>query len=773
MNEAETRAEMIDRQLESAGWMVENGARIRREYIINDGEIKAGGFRTGKMKADYILEYKNIKLAVVEAKSNEIDVSEGVAQAKIYAQKLQLSIAYAANGKEIYEIDLASGEEWKIGAFPSPQELWDHIYDGVNEWLERLNAVPFEDMNGTRSIRYYQEIAVNRAVKAIANNKQRILLTLATGTGKTFIAFQISWKLFKSRWNQNKDGKRQPRILFLTDRNFLANQACLDFSAFGDAIVRIDPSSIRKRGDVPKNGSVFFTIFQTFMSGKDEGSYFGQYESDFFDLIIIDECHRGGANDQSSWREILKHFSSAVHLGLTATPKRTDNVDTYEYFDEPVFVYSLKEGIKDGFLTPFKVKRIKTTIDEYIYESDDEVLEGDIDEGRIYKEIDFNKKIEIEERERKRVQEMLDTIGQNEKTIVFCANQSHAAKIRDIINQEKKISNTNYCVRVTAEDGDIGEKYLDLFKDNEKSIPTILTTSRKLTTGVDARNVRNIVLLRPIKSIIEFKQIIGRGTRLFEGKNLFTIVDFVDAYHNFNDPEWDGDLIEPYNDDTEEKEKEIKGNGNLHLEGEREKNSKPMIRIELSDGKVRELQSMSNTYFHVDGRLVGAREYVKYLFDTIDLPTLLGGEDELRRLWSSPITRNELLSRLEDQGCLKDDLEKLQEFIDARDSDLFDVLEYIAYAKSPMTRTRRVEIGERKIHHLLDERQREFVDFVLSNYIKEGVDELDAGNLSTILEAKYGGVDDAERELGSMDDIRSIFIDFQQYLYGADKNVAA
>jgi type I restriction enzyme R subunit len=548
MNEADTRAELIDKQLEAAGWITsaETGVRVRREFNINDGEIRASGIRTGRLIADYILEYNNIKLAVVEAKSNELDVSEGVAQAKLYAQKLRLHASYAANGKEIYEIDFKGNSEGKVAAFPSPQELWERIHGKPNEWQQFFNAVPFEDNNGTKQPRYYQELAVNRAVEAIANDKDRVLLTLATGTGKTFISFQIAWKLFKSRWTKQKDGKRQPRILFLADRNILANQAYLDFAAFdANALVRINPSDIAKRGEVPKNGSVFFTIFQTFMSGEDGEQHFGKYEQDFFDLVIIDECHRGGANDESSWRGILDYFSSAVHLGLTATPKRTDNADTYEYFGEPVFTYSLKEGIQDGFLTPFKVKRIQTTIDEYVYTADDEIIEGEVREGHVYEEKDFNRNIVIEERERKRVQDMLANMNQNEKTIVFCANQEHAATVRNLINQEADSTSADYCVRVTANDGAIGDTYLKQFQDNDKSIPTILTTSQKLTTGVDARNVRNIVLLRPVNSMIEFKQIIGRGTRLFEGKHYFTILDFVNAYQLFNDAEWDGEPIEP------------------------------------------------------------------------------------------------------------------------------------------------------------------------------------------------------------------------------------
>ncbi|MDA9049644.1 DEAD/DEAH box helicase family protein [Pseudomonadales bacterium] len=770
MNEADTRAELIDKQLGAAGWITsaETGVRVRREFNINDGEIRASGIRTGRLIADYILEYNNIKLAVVEAKSNELDVSEGVAQAKLYAQKLRLHSSYAANGKEIYEIDFKANSEGKVTSFPSPQELWERIHGEPNEWQERFNAVPFEDNNGTKQPRYYQELAVNRAVEAIANDKDRVLLTLATGTGKTFISFQIAWKLFKSRWTKQKDGKRQPRILFLADRNILANQAYLDFGAFdANALVRINPSDIAKRGEVPKNGSVFFTIFQTFMSGEDGEQHFGKYEPDFFDLVIIDECHRGGANDESTWRGILDYFSSAVHLGLTATPKRTDNADTYDYFGEPVFTYSLKEGIQDGFLTPFKVKRIQTTIDEYVYTSDDEIIEGEVEEGHVYTEKDFNKSIVIEQRERKRVQDMLANMNQNEKTIVFCANQAHAGMVRDLINQEASSPSVDYCVRVTANDGAIGDTYLNQFKDNDKSIPTILTTSQKLTTGVDARNVRNIVLLRPVNSMIEFKQIIGRGTRLFEGKHYFTVIDFVNAYHLFNDPEWDGEPIEP--EPTEPKAPRDPSEPSEPKNPDDDDEPKaPKLRIKLSDGKVRELQSMSSTYFYVDGKPISAEEFLKRLFDTLKLPELLGSEEELRKLWANPMTRRELLKKLEGAGCHVDDLRKLQELISAQDSDLFDVLEYIAYAKPPTTRAARVETNKDNIYNLLNDNQREFVSYVLRNYIAVGVDELDVTKLSTVLTAKYGSIHAAQEQLGSVQDIQKTFVDFQAELYKDD-----
>ena len=777
MNEADTRAEFIDKQLEAAGWLTsaETGVRVRREYNINAGEIRSSGIRTGQLKADYILEYKNTKLAVVEAKSNELDVSEGVAQAKLYAQKLRLQTSFAANGKAIYEINHANGTEGEVDAFPSPEELWQRVYGSGNEWLDKFSNVPFEDFNGTRQPRYYQQLAVSNAVQAIAEEKQRVLLTLATGTGKTFIAFQIAWKLFKSRWTLQRDGKRSPRILFLADRNILANQAYLDFGAFdNDALVRITPKEVAKRGEVPKNGNVFFTIFQSFMSGKDNEPHFGQYPADYFDLVIIDECHRGGANNESSWRDILNYFSSAVHLGLTATPKRTDNADTYDYFGEPVFTYSLKEGIADGFLTPFKVKRIQTTIDEYSYTPDDEVIEGEVDEGHVYTEKDFNKTIVIREREKKRVEDMLASLKPNEKTIVFCANQAHAGMIRDIINQTSTQTSVDYCVRVTAMDKDIGDTYLRQFQDNEKTLPTILTTSQKLTTGVDARNVRNIVLMRPVNSMIEFKQIIGRGTRLFEGKHYFTIIDFVNAYHLFNDPEWDGEPVLPEDDEDKPIRHRNKGEGDNDDgdkgtggvdDGGDDAPKKPKLKIKLADGKVRELQSMSSTYFYVDGKPISAEDFLRRLFDTIKLPELLESEEKLRELWSNPMTRRDLMQKLEAAGCYKDDLIKLQELISAEDSDLFDVLEYVAFAAPPVSRKARVETSRDNIYNLLTPVQREFIDYVLRNYVKVGVDELDIGNFTTLISAKYGGNHEAEKQLGSLLETRQAFIDFQQQLY--------
>ena len=763
MNEAQTRAELIDPLLARNGWGVVEGSRILREYQLTAGRIQTGGGRAKPLIADYILEYRGRKLAVIEAKSNEKEVGEGVAQAKEYAAKMRIDYTFAANGRELYQICMSTGKEGLVTEFPAPEALWSMTFKSRDDWREKFDQVPFEFSGQANEVRYYQEIAVNNATKAVADGKKRILLTLATGTGKTFIAFQIAWKLFQTRWNLSLDGKRRPRILFLADRNILADQAYNAFSAFPeDALIRIRPGQIRKNGRVPTNGSVFFTLFQTFMTGDEQDPYYFGYPADFFDLIFIDECHRGGANNESNWRDIMEYFSPAVQIGLTATPKREENADTYKYFGDPVYVYSLREGINDGYLTPFKVKRIQTTLDDYMYTSDDRVIEGEIEQGRLYTEPDFNRIIEIKEREAKRVKIFLADVDQSEKSIVFCATQDHALAVRDLINQFKSSTEPNYCVRVTANDGLLGEQYLREFQDNEKSIPTVLTTSQKLSTGVDARNIRNIVLMRPVNSMIEFKQIIGRGTRLFEGKQYFTIYDFVDAYHHFADPEWDGEPIAPEPRGEPRKVREKKDQDKEYKPNESEKPVK--IKVKLADGKEREIQHMvATSFWGSDGRPMSVEEFLRSLYGK--LPEFFKSEAELREIWSSPITRKALLEKLSDAGYGKDELHNLQKLIDAEKSDLFDVLEYVSYAIQPITREVRVARAQSSIFARMDSRQKEFLEFVLSKYIETGVEELAEDKLAKLLTLKYQALPDALGVLGTVEKVRGLFFGFQKHLY--------
>src|SRR5690554_5353056 len=596
MNEAQTRHDLIDPALKAAGWNVVQGSRIKVE-VITAGRIigkdsKGNLIQKKPLSCDYVLEYNGQRLAVIEAKARDKFYTDGLAQAKAYALRLNTLFAYSTNGLESYGVYMDEGTEGDVSRFPSSDELWEMCFPTpiednkieIEDWKDRFGNVPLPLVKGQYLPRYYQRTAVEKCLQAIANKQDRLLLTMATGTGKTATAFHLCWKLFQAKWNLQRNPNRSPRTLFLADRNILADQAFNAFEAFDNIDTnirkRISPAEIRKTGHVPKNGGLFFTIFQSLVTTASTGEEveeveeensllaaeplealyssdetieirerYLEYPEDFFDLIIIDECHRGGANDESSWRAILDYFSPAVQLGLTATPKRTGNTNTYNYFGDPVYSYTLKEGINDGFLTPFKLIPIVGTMDEYVYTpGDGEVIKGEPEPGRVYKEGDFNRVITIPAREEKRVRYWMDRFNPKEKTIVFCATQEHAGMVRDYINQyavEKDwTSNSNYCVRVTANDGAAGDNDLKTFQDNEKTIPTILTTSRKLSTGVDARNVRNIVLMRPCNNMIEFKQIIGRGTRMYDGKDYFTIYDFVKAHYNFADPEWDGEPLE-------------------------------------------------------------------------------------------------------------------------------------------------------------------------------------------------------------------------------------
>ena len=766
LNEAETRADLIDPLIQEAGWKTGiDKVLVEREARITPGRITPAG-RGKSFIADYVLSYAGVQLAVIEAKSEKLPVTEGITQAKEYS-KLQTPFAYAMNGRDIYEISHLDNTEGAIDRFPSPEELWNRFIaqkQEAKESLERFGVVAYSDTN--REPHYYQKLAVSRALQKFAEGEKRILLTLATGTGKTFIASQIAWKLFKSRWNRQLDNQRPPRILFLADRNVLVDQAYQDFRAFSDDDkVRIEPGEVSRRGgEVPKNGNVFFTIYQTFTAGK-EKPYYTQYDPDFFDLVIVDECHRGGANDESEWRGILEYFGGAAQLGLTATPKRDVNVDTYEYFGEPAFVYSLKDGIEDGFLTPYRVQRITSNIDDYAYGEGDKVESGDIDKARTYTESEINEKIAITDREQERVDQLLGFMKRNDKTIVFCANQEHAALIRDLINQASPRMEGDYCVRVTANDGSIGDMQLRRFRDNEKLRPTILTTSQKLTTGVDARNVRNIVLMRPPANMIEFKQIIGRGTRVFEGKTHFTVVDFVGASELFKDPEWDG---EPESEDgeTDGPEGTCGGGGNGGW-------TKPeKIYVRLSAERALALRSESETKFiTVDGKPLTVQEYVKYLFDELKLSDLLGNAAKLHFDWSKPETRQVLLETLRDAGCHEEDLVQLQQCLEEPECDLLDVLEYVAYATPPISRIARIEQARRRLEHanregeISDEKQA-FIDRMFVNYAEHGIVELKRRNLSKALTAGYGSVEDAATRLEMpLDDIPQLFSDIQKYLY--------
>lgn len=789
-NEAQIRKDKIDPHLLETGWETKDGIKAFTEFPVNKGQIQLGGSYGERKKVDYLLTKNGANLGIIEAKSTQETYREGIQQAKEYARLLDIRFTYASDGDNYYQIDTISGDEKLVDRLPTPDELWDMTFSDSTNWEMEFRKVPLKLHAEEKSFRYYQKIAVERTMRAIAENKKRILLTLATGTGKTFLAFQVAWKLYQTNWNNGEQTGSKPRILFLADRNILANQAFNAFDSFDESeLKRISPKSIRQNNGRPQtSGSIFFTIFQTFMTGNDEEleeneitsiKTFEEYPPDFFDVIIVDECHRGGASDESSWRAILEYFEPAVQIGLTATPKRDANVNTYAYFGEPIYEYSLKQGIEDGYLTPYKVKRITDTLDEYVYNpnSDDEVLQGNPQPGEVFKRSDFNRKIEIKEREEYRVKTLLSEINLDDKTLIFCVTQRHAALIRDLINQNKLSENPDYCHRVTANDGELGELHLRNFQDNQRKIPTILTTSRKLSTGVDARNVRNIVLLKDVKNMVEFKQIIGRGTRLYEGKNYFTIYDFESNHENFQDEEWDGLPVEdlgaivcgsPDNEPeiTEDSENFEPLVENIPVEVE----DNPKIVIKLSEQKMLELEHTTQSFFYSKkNNLISAEEFIQELFDTCQLPDVIGDENKLKELWITSESRNLLLEKLKEFGFELGAIEEIGRLINSNDADVYDILEYIAFNSTnlsrPISKKERVEKTTTKLLENLNDDQTAFIEFLIARYLDEGVESINESNLATLLNLKYKSIAKAEEVLGEISSIKNLFLNFQINLY--------
>lgn len=787
MNESQTRLDLIDPAIRRAGWTAENDCRMLVEQSACEfAPGRVGKVRGKSLRADYILTHRGRRLVVVEAKSDECKAIEGYEQALKYGRLLGMVAAYATNGKEILEVDLTTGGTTEVAAFPSPQEIWKRAFPFENGWRDAFTGEPFW-FDGVKKPRYYQELAVNRVLDALAAGQRRTLLTLATGTGKTFIAFQIAWKLVKTKWNlqsaesNGNPGVRTPRILFLTDRNILANQGLVDFSGFpDDALARVTPDAIHKRGDkVPTNATVFFTIYETFMCGEKGREFYRQYAPDFFDFIIIDECHRGGANDESAWRQVLDYFSTAFQLGMTATPKRDVNADTYKYFGRPVFEYSLQNGIEDGFLTPFRVEKATSTIDQYDYDECDTVVAGEeeLDKEKTYEEKDFYRgHIRIRERDEERVKELLGKISPMDKTIIFCYNQPHAMEIMGMVNKFQKADpkTPDYCKRVTADDGDQGEQYLKEFQNNEKLLPVVLTTSQKLSTGVDARNVRNIVLMRPVNSMVEFKQIIGRGTRLYDNKYYFTIYDFVGASKKFEDADWDGP--------PEPKEgKGDKGDGGDHGDngdggdgricpvcGNKpctcEKKDKTVV-IRLGKGRSIQVKTGWETLIMYDGKMIPVEEFVRKVFAGVS--SLVGSAEELRKAWSAQASRRKLLERLAENGFDIERLKELQKMTDSEDCDILDVLEYVAFEIPMKKRIERAQYARLGMTEWVEsERHKEFYAFVLDDYEKSGMDTFtNEDALSSLIVTKYHSIKDGMAALGDIQTISEGFAALQRSVY--------
>ncbi|BCB59549.1 type I restriction endonuclease subunit R [Halomonas sp. A020] len=766
-SEADTRANYIDPALHAAHWQATN---IVREHYFTDGRKLAGGARGRRCFVDYLLHKDNRYLAVVEGKKESEHPTKGLQQAIDYASKLRVRFVYSSNGKQTYEFDLETGKGDYIEFYPTPAELERRYAGETTDLSQELRNIPFH-LEGAMQPRYYQELAVHAATDAIGQGKSRILLTLATGTGKTFIAFQIVHKVFQARWNRDNPGSRRPRVLFLADRNILADQAINTFNPYEKDLIKINGEEVRKRnGVVPTNAHIFFAIYQAIAERENIDGYYKAYPKDFFDLVLIDECHRGAANDTGSWRAILDHFSSSVHLGLTATPKRTDNVDTYEYFGQPAYVYSLKDGINDGFLTPYRVKRVRTNLDELVLTKDDVIVEGESGQD-LYQVEDYDRKIIVDERTELVAKAILQNINPLEKTIVFCENQNHALTMRDMINKYKAIKDPHYCVRVTSDEGKVGRELLEKFQDNDKDIPTIITSSQMLTTGVDARNVRNVVLDRTIGSMVEFKQIVGRGTRVFDGKDYFTIVDFRGATNNFYDEEWDGEPEAPEPGGTREPTPppytpEPPEGG----DGPEPEPREPRPRLKVKLGKQRELKviDIETRYIDENGKPLTIHEFVERLIQ--QLPGLFTSVDELRDIWSDPDLREQLLVKLVQAGFDKEQLSILRRMFEADDCDMFDLLAFLAFEQPMATRKSRAEAVRANsvfFDQYQQEKAKQFLHFVLNRYEQTGVTELARERLPALIELSgLGTTKDASMAFGGKPaQLLAAFKQLQHQLY--------
>ena len=792
LSETDTRSKLIDPKIKESEW---NESHIVREYYFTDGRKLIGNKRGKRYFVDYLLTYKNTNLAIIEAKAEGKDTLDGLQQSINYAQRLKIDFVYATNGHKIYEHSLIKGSGCYIEKYPSPSELFERKFGNPTPQKEKTITFPFH-LEGSMKPRFYQQIAVQKSIEAIVDGKSRVLLTLATGTGKTYISFQIVYRLFQSKWN--RDGSdRRPKILFLADRNVLADQSMNTFNPMENDCVRINGKEIRRRnGKVPTNANVFFAIYQSIAENKnrvieaneedlddDVTAYYKQYPADFFDLVIIDECHRGSANDESSWRAILNHFQSAVHLGLTATPKRDDNGDTYKYFGNPIYEYSLKDGINDGFLTPYKVKRIQTNIDEYKFDPND-IIVGDLT-NQIVKLEEFEKNVVIPKRTELIAKTILENMNPMDKTIIFCVNQSHASDMKIAIDKFKTIKDNNYCVRVTSDEGQIGRDFLEMFQNNDRDIPAILTSSKMLTTGVDAKNVRNVVLTAPIKSMTEFKQIIGRGTRIFDGKDFFTIMDFVGATNLFYDSGWDDAPIEAidiattasdtdadtdeetetYQPDTTDEDDNGADDGDDILPPPPPPEPNEKVTIDIR-GKKLKVINIETTYVGEDGIPLKTEDYLELLIGA--LGEFYNDENALREIWSNPKNRKDLLNKLKEMNIDESQLNDLKQIFDAEDSDIYDVLAHLSFNMDIKSRNERVIAVENSafVEKYHNEKAKQFIEFILDRYRKDGVKELDDDKLGKLVDLSgLGTIREVASNFGGIPQMGNEYLELQKEIY--------
>ncbi|MDX1908368.1 MAG: DEAD/DEAH box helicase family protein [Bacteroidia bacterium] len=781
-SEADTCRKEVTPRLYASGWTDD---QILEQRTFTDGKIVVLGKvakRQKPKKADYILRIgQNFPIAVIEAKKKYTIAATGLQQAKDYAQALDCRFAYATNGAEIIEFDFITGLETIITQYPTPQQLWSrlHATAPIPEYVKEVLLKPLNPNLG-KSPRYYQEIAINRAVQAILEGKKRLLLTLATGTGKTSVAFQIIYKLWSNRWNTTGEHRR-PKVLFLADRKVLVDDPySKDFAIFGDARASIfDDGATTSR-------EIYFSTYQSLAESEAREGLFRQFPRHFFDLVVIDECHRGSATDDSNWRMILDYFAPAVKLGLTATPLRQDNKDTYAYFGNPIYVYSLRQGIEDGFLAPYIVHRVVTEADATGWRpqaGQTDAYDQIIPDG-IYQTPDFERVLSLLPRTRavaRHLTEHLKKYGRLDKTIIFCHDQEHADQMRrevSNLNADLVKQNPHYVVRIVSDEGDWGKGLLGKFMDIEQDFPVIVTTSKLLSTGVDVPTCKNIVLFRMVNSMTEFKQIIGRGTRVREDKDklFFTILDYTgSATRKFADPDFDGEppLI---TEETIDEDGEVVDGSWVETRSETQPpdgTDEPPEGLSSGSGSG---NSTRHKYYVTDGQVNIVAESVQVLdaggklrtvqftqYAKEQVSTLFTDAKAFQAAWADPVQRENIMTELESRGI---SLDQLSDITNMSEADPFDLLCFVAFDLKPMTRRERAErVRKAATLAAYTTGAREIINLILDKYVQFGLTELNAGVLEVKPISDKGNISEIAALFGGAPNLLRALDDLQQLLY--------
>ena len=784
-NEADTCRAYVVPRLIAAGWD-DAPHSFTEQQTFTDGRIVVTGGkprRQPRKRADYLLRHtRDFTIAVVEAKAEHKLPADGLQQAKDYAEILGLKFAYATNGKGIVEYDYLTGQEREIGAFPTPADLWSRLRQHArldDRAAEQLLA-PYNHLTG-KSPRYYQEIAINRTVQAILQGKRRLLLTMATGAGKTVVAFQICWKLWNARWNR-EGAYRRPRILYLADRNVLVDDPKdKTFPPFGDARWKIE------NGDPRTSREMYFATYQSLARDERRPGLYRAYPRDFFDLVIVDECHRGSASEESAWREILEWFHAAYQLGMTATPKRQENADSYEYFGDPLYVYSLRQGIEDGFLAPYRVHRMVSAWDAtgWLPSQDDLDRYGRTIPDDEYQTRDFERAVALRARTEaiaRHLAAFMRETGRFAKTIVFCVDQEHADEMRRALgnlNSDLMQRHPDYVCRVTADEGDIGRGHLSNFQEPERATPVILTTSQLLTTGVDAPTCTNVVIARVINSMTEFKQIIGRGTRVREdhGKLSFNILDYTgSATRLFADPDFDGDPVsveeqpldatQPALDPFHPRERPPGyDDGAADQDDPADGASHEPRKFYFDGGQVEIVHHLVHD-LDPDGKQLRVISFTDYTTEKVR--TLYTSPVELRQRWADPVTRAAIIQQLEERGI---DIETLASATGQPEADPLDLLCHVAFNAPLRTRRERAERVRRERQDFFDRHgpeARAILNDLLEKYAIYGTAQFvipDALKVPPISER--GNIGEIIQIFGGPDELRAAINQLQALVYAA------